>query len=111
MSAKTSTIYEALTVIESELGISPPIGSTELPPPSRFRSVLIELKSRVCPKVDSIRSRLEADEADLASIVADTIITGLTQIPLPVTTVSKKIAAIGLERFCTEPASILEESE
>ena len=111
MSASTPTIHEALTAIESELGISPPIGSSELPPPSRFRSVLIELKSRICPKADSIRGRLKTDEADLASIVADTIISGLTQIPLPVATVSKKIAAIGLERFCSEPASILEDPE
>jgi hypothetical protein len=101
-------LNEALLQIESALNIAPPLGATELPRHARFRAVLLELKSRICPKRAEIKARMESDGGELAVIIVDTLITALSQIPLPVATVAKRISTIGLDRFCDQPSQLLE---
>ena len=99
---------EALLQIENALNIAPPLGATELPRTARFRVVLLELKSRICPKRVEIKARLQSDGGELTAIIVDTLITALSQIPLPLATVAKRIGTIGLDRFCEQPAKLLE---
>lgn len=105
----TAEVFEALVQIESELKISPPIGASEFPLSARFRAVLLVLKASVCPHREVIRARLESEGVELATVIADTLISSLSAIPLPVATVSKRVAVIGLDKFCEQPASLLEE--
>lgn len=100
-------IDEALVQIEREVGIRPPIGASELPLAARFRAVLLDLKSRLCSRRDAIRERMDSDGSELATVIADTLLSSLSQVPLPVATVSKRIAAIGLDRFCRQPTSLV----
>jgi hypothetical protein len=99
-------LTDALVEIERALNISPPIGAQELPPATRFRAVLIELRSRICPKQEAIAARIESDGVSVAVVIADTLITTLSQIPLPVATVAKHISKIGLAQFCKQPSSV-----
>lgn len=107
--ANASELLDALLELEKEWGISPPLGANELPPAARFREILMELKARVCPNREAIKKQMNSDAADLGSIVADVIISGLTQVPLPLTKVARRIAAITLDRFCKDPATLLQQ--
>jgi len=99
----------ALIQIESALGIEPPLGALRMPPPTRYQAVLIELRIMICPKKDEIRALVESDKAELAKVIADTALSSLLMIPLPVATVASKVATIGLDRFCKQPAELLSE--
>lgn len=102
------TIKEALASLEEELNITLPIGATNLPPAIRFRSVLMYLKERLCPHKVQIRAHVDSDGSELATVIADTLLSALASIPLPVATVAKRLAMIGLDRFCDEPESLLD---
>lgn len=102
-------LHDALIAVERALGLTPPIGLDRLPPSGRFRAVLVELRSRICSRREEIRARLASDGGELAAVVADVLISSLTQLALPVATVSRRIASMGLDRFCEQPAALLDE--
>ncbi|GAA0348740.1 hypothetical protein GCM10009092_11390 [Bowmanella denitrificans] len=102
------TLKDALIAIESEAGIELPLGFNRLPLAERFSEVLALLKSNICPRKTEISKRADSEEVSLAVCLTDVLITHYTGIPAPVSTVSRHIAKIGLEKFCNTPESLLE---
>ena len=100
-------ITEALGEIEKEAGITPPLGAFDLSLKSRYRQVLLLLRSHVCPQQEVVKARLDSDGGNLAVVIADTLLSVFSGIPAPIATISSRIAKIGLERFCLEPDAVL----
>jgi hypothetical protein len=100
-------VAEALEQIERELQFPPPIGATEIPPGIRYFRVLATLRERICPKAREVADLSKKSEGEVVAILIDCLISSLGGIPLPVATLSKHIAAIGVERFCADPNTIL----
>ena len=101
-------LLEALVEIEQVLQIQPPIGAAELPPELRFFRVLGFLREQLCPKVETMIGLSNKPEGEIATVIADCLISSFGQIPLPVATVSKHLAKIGVTRFCTDQNTLLE---
>lgn len=101
-------MLEALSLLEEAREISPPIGAGRLPPRARFRQILDFLRGTICPKADEIIKKSESKGGDLAAVVFDVLVSVFTGIPAPCATISKKIAEIGLEKFCINPTKIVD---
>jgi hypothetical protein len=100
-------LIDALEQIERELHISPPIGATGIPPEIRYFRVLTRLREMICPKALELVDRSKKSGGEIVSIIIDCLISSLGGVPLPIATLSKHIAAVGLERFCADQNSIL----
>lgn len=101
-------VAEALEQIERELQMHPPIGATDIPPEIRYFRVLTTLREKICPKAREVVDLSKKSEGEITSIIFDCLISSLGGIPLPVATLSKHIAAVGVERFCTDQNALLD---
>jgi hypothetical protein len=104
----TPELAEALEQIERELHLHPPIGATEIPPGIRYFRVLTRLREMICPKAREVVELSKKSEGEVVSIIIDCLISSLSHIPLPVATLSKHVAAVGVERFCADQNALLE---
>ena len=100
-------LIDALTEIEQFLELQPPIGAAELPPEIRYFRVLRIIRDHVCPAVSAIVDFSKKSEGEIVTILVDILITFMSSLPVPVATVSKHIAALGVDRFCSDPSSLL----
>lgn len=99
---------DALVEFERVLQIQPPIGAAELPPELRFFRVLGILREHLCPKTETIINLASTSEGEVATVIADCLISSFGQIPLPVATISKHLAKIGIKKFCTDQNTLVE---
>lgn len=97
----------ALQELEQAADIAPPLGAADLPPPLRYRQILIVIKSKICPVAETIIEKSRGDVADITVTITDLLLAVFGGIHAPVTTVSRQIARIGIKHFCDEPAAIL----
>lgn len=104
-------IQDALDALEKELHINPPLGLDHLPPETRYQQVLYKLQQTICPHRDAIVTRLRSEGASLTTCIFDTLLSTFAGIPTPISTIAKGISVVGLETFCTNPASILNYEE
>lgn len=100
-------LLDALAEIEQALELQPPIGAAELPPELRYFRVLAILRDHICPAVSAIVDFSKKSEGEIITILIDVLVTFLSNLPVPVATVSKHIAALGVERFCSDPSNLL----
>jgi hypothetical protein len=104
-------IQDALSALERELHINAPFGLDQLPPETRYQQVLYQLQQTICPHREAILTRLRSEGLSLTTCVFDSLLSTFAGIPTPVSTIAKGIAVVGLEKFCTNPASILNYDE
>lgn len=102
-------IKDALLEVEKELGISPPLGGNDLSPRSRFQHVLIAIRGYVCEQKETIKAKLNSDGGSLALVVGDVLMTAVSGVPVPMITISSRIAKVGLDLFCADPGVILDD--
>ncbi|MBI0398015.1 hypothetical protein [Cyclobacterium marinum] len=100
-------LIKALLNIEKELKIVPPMGAADLPKELRFRRVILELQKRICPQIDRILKRMKSEEVSLTTLIIDVLTASLSNIPIPIATIAKHVAAIGIVKFCKNPEEII----
>lgn len=103
-----SELLTALIEIEQVMQLQPPIGASELPPKLRFFRVLALLQQQICPKASELVDLANKPEGEIVIAIADCLIATLGQIPIPVTTVAKHVAKIGVKKFCKDQTALLE---
>lgn len=97
----------ALEALETSVGMKAPFGADRLPPESRYSQIILFLRDIICPKATEILARLKKEGTTLVTIISDILLATFSGTPIPVTTVAKSIAIVGVERFCTDPTAIL----
>lgn len=100
-------LLDALSEIEQALELQPPIGAAELPPELRYFRILEFLRERICPAISTIVDFSKKPQGEIVSILIDILISQLSNVPIPVATVAKYIAILGVERFCSNPSNLL----
>ncbi len=110
-----STNVSELEAALRELGTSAAVtsqqtalGATEEDP---VRRAIVWLHRKLCPRSKQIVAVLRSDEATTVGVVIDAIISAATDKPMVAATVSRTIAAYGLDRFCAEPLGIIDPGE
>lgn len=103
-----SELLMALVEIEQAMQIQPPIGAAELPPKLRFFRVLAFLQQQICPKAEELVDLANKPEGEIVIAITDCLIATLGQIPVPITTVAKHLAKIGVKKFCEDQTALLE---
>jgi hypothetical protein len=103
-------VRAALIQLEEALDIGQPIGASELPDEIRFFRVLSSLRDILCPRLGLFVKAADTDAGDLAAIIADTIVSAVGKFPIPAATISKRIAAMGFDRFCEDPNELLQDA-
>jgi len=98
-----------LASLEQHLGIRPPSGLGKLPPAVRFAEVLNWLRSRLCPRKDSILAKVQSQPAEIITILTDALGIHSTGVDLPLTSLLRCVGIMGLSQFCKNPADLLPE--
>lgn len=101
-------IKEALLEVERELGMSAPFGGKDLSPKSRFQHVLLAVRGYLCDQKGTIKAKLNSDGGSLALVIGDVLMSTISGIPVPIATISSRIAKVGLDLFCVDPSVILD---
>jgi len=100
-------LVEALDEIEQLLHIQPPIGAAELPPGVRYFRVLAALRDRLCPGISTTLEALKTPTGEIATVIADCLLSSMSQLPVPVATVARHVAALGVDKFCSDPSELV----
>ena|SRR5260221_14590960 len=104
---KKATVENALEALEGEWGIQKPMGAAPGTAFARYQEVLEELRHRLCPRARQIKQALQSPGVDAAAVITDTIIAVVTKSPIPAAAISTKLAIVGIERFCQDPAVLV----
>ena len=105
---------EALRGALLEIGIvldrkSGTFGSAPKPPNDYITLAIEGLRQQLCPRKQEILARLKSPTADLAVILFDALTPFVGNHIPALASVSRKLAEIGLDRFCAEPEILGEE--
>lgn len=104
-----SDLKSALAELEEHWNITPPMGSSDLPPRSRFALVLIRLSEVICPRKSEFSKILNSRSFEVGAIATDAFGTWITESPFVYTQIVTKLSVVGLEKFCEDPGALLEQ--
>ncbi|NET61805.1 MAG: hypothetical protein F6K47_38510 [Symploca sp. SIO2E6] len=104
-----SELIEALNQLELALGINAPIGATELPPELRYFRVIAEVRKRLCPQLTLITDLSKTSQGEIVTVLTDTLIALIGNFPVPIATLAKHLAAMGIEEFCKDQSKLLKQ--
>ncbi|MEV7012003.1 MULTISPECIES: hypothetical protein [Streptosporangium] len=107
-SVSDDDLRDALVQIEEATGIGRPIGGAKLPDAIRFFRVLTLLRDAVCPRLTDLAAAADGRSGDLVVVLADLIVATVGKVPVPAATVARAIVGIGADRFCANPAALVE---
>ena len=102
-------IRQALEEIEKIDGILPPFSADRMPLGARFNEILNRLRDILCPKSDSLLRAARRGEVDLSVLVSDVLLAVFVGLAVPCMAIGKRVAMIGIERFCGRPSSLIDE--
>jgi hypothetical protein len=101
-------LHHALSQIEEAIGIGRPIGGAKLPDAIRFFRVLTFLRDSLCPRLNDLARAADGKSGDLVVVLTDLIVATVGRVPIPAATVARAIVGIGADRFCANPAALVE---
>lgn len=78
-------------------------GSSPLKRSARIEAAICYLKNIICPQKEKLLARSDSAGGNLVVIISDTIASAIGSLPLPIATISRELARIGLDRFCKNP--------
>ena len=103
------SLNNALEVLEQQWGIVPPMGSDQMPDRTRFQAVLNRLARVLCSRKNEVLAVLNSHTLDGATIAADAFGSWVLDYPFVYTQIFRRLAIIGIDRFCANPSSIFDD--
>jgi hypothetical protein len=104
-----SSLEDALAAIGLAIYRSEAFGAAPPPRQDLIGRALARIRDYVCPRRMAIVQAATSQEAQLATMITDSLASYAAKIPLPATSASRLILSIGVDRFCARPEDLLDE--
>lgn len=105
---KIKSALEELSVFHEKEMSKLEFGSGSLGPEQRRKRIIEKIVHLLCPRKAEIAKVVDGTEASLVATVSDCLLMYFLNLAAPVLLISQQIAKVGLERFCSDPESLIE---